>query len=187
MAILNPIVNAAVAALDPALEGEQRLQSLLRLWLGNYFTGVPFTTRAMVTGTTEIRTFAAVEFMWQEDETPKDPQKPLLHVVFTNVGVKRMDMQAGAFGHDDRWQLEVMVKVPVNLTDTAMPGSHAENLVRRVAGQVAWLFASGEREALAVHGVVELKTERPPVLLPGTAWHMRMMQASCLTRRVQAK
>jgi hypothetical protein len=186
MSILNPIVNAAVTALDPAVENEHRLQSLLRLWLGNYFTGAPFTTRALAGGT-EQRTFAACDYMWQEDEMPKDPQKPLIHVIFTNVGVKRLDMQAGAFGHDDRWQIELMVKVPVNLTDTGMPGQHAENLVRRVAGQVAWLFASSERAALAIHGVVELKTERPPVLLPGTSWHVRMMQASCLTRRVQAK
>jgi hypothetical protein len=187
MDILNPIVDAASVALDSALEPEARLQSLMRRWLGNYFTGVAFPTRSALLLLPENKTFMACDFMWQEDETPKNPQKPLIHVVFSNVASERRDFTAGTTGHNDRWQMEVMIKVPVNLTGTAMEGQNAEFLVRRLAGQVQWLLGSGERQALSVHGVNELRVERPPVLMPGTSWHMRMLTASCLTRREQSR
>lgn len=186
MSILNPITDAAVLALNPALEPEHRLQSLLALWYGNYFTGIPFTSRALL-GNTEQWTFAACDFQWQEDEMPENPQKPLIHTVFTNPGSKRLDMTAGSYGHEDRWLMEVMVKVPVNLSGTPMKGKNPEHVARRLAGQVQWLYSSSEREALAVCGVNEVRVERPMVILPGTAWHMRMMMVSCMTRREQAR
>jgi len=188
MSILNPITDTASLALDPALEPEARLQSLLRRWLGNYFTGAPFQTRGALAGTVENKTFAACDFMWQEDSIPKDPQKPMIHTSFTGIGSERLDLAAGSSGHNDRWLIEMMVRVASNLTDTAMPGRNAEWLARRVAGQLQWLLVSGEREALSVCGVTEMRVERPPVMIPGGgAWHMRMLTASCLTRREQAR
>jgi hypothetical protein len=186
MTILNPITDAAVLALDPALEGEQRIQSLFALWYGNYFTGAPFTTRA-AGGGTEQKTFLACTFQWQEDEMPENPQKPILHTVFHDGQRQRMDMAAGTYGHDDRWLMDIYVKVPVNLTGTPHRGRNPEHVARRLAGQVEWLFSSSEREAMSVCGVLELRLERPATILPGTSWHMRMLVASCLTRRQQAR
>lgn len=186
MAIINPITNAAVLALDPALEGEHRLQSLLRIWYGTYFGGSPFTTRAL-NGGTEEKQFIACDFQWQEDEMPERPTKPFIHTVFTNPGSRRMDMSAGTTGHEDRWIFEVTVKVPINLTGTSLSGKNPENVVRRLAGQVQWLYGSSEREALAACGIEEIRMDRPPVILPGTKWHQRLMMASCITRRAQAR
>ena len=186
MSILNPLTNAGVLAIDGTLEPEARLQSLLRLWLGNYFTGVPFTTRATAT-TTTTKPFPACDFLWQEDVMPANPQKPVIHTLLTPAGTERLDLSAGVFGHSDRWQLDIMLKVPATLSGTPMVPGNPEHLVRRLAGQVQWLLSSGEREALAAHGVNEVKVERPPVLLPGTTWHMRLLTAGCLTRREQAR
>lgn len=186
MSILNPITDAAVLALDPALESEHRLQSLLALWYARYFSGAAFTTRALGGGS-ESKTFIACDFQWQEDEMGENPQRPILHTVFVNPASRRMDLVAASTGHEDRWLIEVMVKVPVNLSGTPLKGKHPEHVARRVAGQVQWLYASSEREALAVCGVNEIRVERPPVILPGTSWHMRMMTVSCLTTRQQAR
>ncbi len=186
MSALNPITDSATLALDPALEPEARLQSLLRRWLGNYFGGVSFTTRTPF-GTTEQKLFQRCDFMWQEAETPNNPPYPLLHLVFSQLATERRDHAQATTGHDDRWMIEIMIKVAANLTGTAAAAQNPEFLARRVAGQVQWLLASGEREALAECGVNELKVERPPVVLAVTSWHMRMMVASCLTRREQAR
>lgn len=186
MIILNPITDAAVLALDPAIAGEKRMQSLMRLWLGNYFTGTPFSTRD-TNGNVVQKTFMSVDYMWQEDEVPENPQKPLLHIVFTNAATSRMDMKAGVYGNDDEWLLDVMMKLPVNLSATPMAGRNPEHVARELAGQVQWLFSSGERAALAVCGIHHLRVERPPILLPGTSWHMRLMTASLLTRREQGR
>lgn len=187
MAILNPITDAASAALDPALEPEARLQSLLRRWFGNYFTGTPFTTRSQLLGLTEQKTFMACDYMWQTDEPPQEALKPIIHTVFTNVESERRDHSAEATGHNDRWLLDITLKVPRNLTGTELHGLNAEFEVRRLAGQMQWLITSGEREALSVHGVMELRVERPPVILPGGIWAMRVLTASCLTRRDQPR
>jgi len=110
----------------------------------------------------------------------------VLHTLITPAGTEQLDLRPGVFGHDDRWQLDVMIKVPADLAGTPMTGS-SETLVRQVAAQVQWLFSSSEREALSAAGVLELKMERPPVMLSAGTWHMRMMTASCLTRREQAR
>lgn len=185
MSILNPITDAAVIALDPALEGEHRLQSLLRIWLGHYFTGAPFTTRTAAGGT-EQKTFMAVTYLWQEAVMPKNPQAPILHIVFSNLNTQRLDMADQVRGHDDRWMVEVLCMVPANLTATPMKGQDPQNVVRRLAGQVQWLFESTELEALSVHGVMEVQVKRPPAIVMGTGWAMRIMTCSCLTRREQA-
>jgi hypothetical protein len=186
MSILNPITDAAVLALNPALEPEHRLQSLLALWYGKYFTGVPFTTRA-VGGGTEQQTFMDCILQWQEDEMPENPQKPIIHTIFTDPRTERLEMAPATFGQDDRWIIEVLVKIPVNLSGTPLRGKNPEHVARRLAGQVNWLYTSSEREALSVCGVTEIQVVRPPVILPGTSWHMRMMTVSCLTRREQAR
>lgn len=186
MNILNPITDAAVLALDPALDPEHRLQSLLRLWLGNYFTGTAFTTRALL-GATTSTTFPACDFMWQLDATPTNPQKPLIHSVFTGATNERLNLQANSHGNDQRWLIEMIVKVPANLTGTPMTGKNPEHFVRRLAGNLQWLLGSSEREALSACGVLEFKLERPAVIIPGDAWHTRQVVASCLTRSVQAR
>jgi len=186
MEILNPITDAAVLALDPALEPEHRLQSLFRLWYGKYFTGVPFNTRG-AGGVTEQKTFLACDFQWQEDEMPENLQRPQIHTVFSNASTRRTDRSEGVFGHDDRWMIEIYVKVPSNLTGTPYAGKNPEHLARKLAGQLEWLYSSGERGALSQCGVMELRVERPAVILPGTSWHSRMMTASCLTTREQAR
>jgi hypothetical protein len=186
MEILNPITDAAVLALDPALEPEHRLQSLFRLWYGNYFTGAPFQTRGALGSTGEL-TFPACDFQWQEDEMPENPQRPQIHTVFGNATTRRSDRSEGTFGHDDRWMIEIYVKVPSNLTGTPLHGKNPEHVARRLAGALEWLYSSSERGALSQCGVMELRVERPPVILPGTSWHARMMTASCLTTREQSK
>ena len=185
MAILNPITNAGVLAIDKALAPEMRLQSLLRLWLGNYFTGLPFTTRAVGGGTGPL-TFSPATFLWQDDVWPLNPQQAVLHTLITPAGTERLDLRPGVFGHDDRWQLDVMIKVPGEFAGTPMTGT-PENMVRKIAAETLWLFSSSEREALTAVGVTELKVERLPVMLPPNTWHMRMLTATCLTRREQAR
>lgn len=186
MAIQHPITNAEVAALDFALEPERKLQSLLALWLGNYFTGQPFTTRKLGGGT-ETKTFAKATLQFQEAEQPKNPQEPILHVLFDKIESTRQSRTEASHGHEDQWILTVMTKVPASLTGTGQTDSNAEYLVRRVADQALWLFSSGEREALSVHGVCNLEVERPPAVFSGGAWLMRMMTVSCVTFREQAR
>lgn len=183
MAILNPITHAGVLAMDGTLEPEARLQSLLRVWLGNYFKGTPFTTRA-TGGSTGPLTFPACDFLWQEDVMPDNQQKPVIHVLLTS-DTERLDLKAGVFGHGDRWQLDMLLKVPPTLPVTL--SGNPEYVLRRLAAQMVWLLSSSEREAISAHGVHELKLERPPVIVPANGWHMRMLTASCLTRREQAR
>jgi len=179
MAILNPITNAGVLAIDGNVEPEARLQGLLRLWLGNYFAGIPFTTRAEG-GTTTAKTFIACDFLWQDDVMPLNAPKPVLHVVMTADGTERMNLKPGVIGHRDRWLLEVTIKLPGTLDSP-------EYMARRLAGQVLWLFSSSEREALSVCGVEELNVEAALTLIPVVnGWHRRMMMASCATRREQS-
>lgn len=186
MAILNPIVNAGVLAIDGNLEPEARLQGLLRCWLGTYFSGSAFTTRATTTTTTS-KTFIACDFMWQDDKMPVNPQKPIIHVVFSNDGTERLDLAEGMFGHCDKWLLEVILKVPGTLSATPLKPGTSEQLARRLAGQALWLFSSGERDALTAQGIYQLKIEHPPVAMNAGVWHQRMMMASCVTRREQAR
>jgi len=183
MSIFNPITDAGVLALNGNLEPEARLQSLLRLWLGNYFTGTPFNTRGG--SGTQSMTFLACDFLWQDDVMALNQQKPVIHVLLTS-DTDRLDLSPGTFGHTDRWQLDLLLKVPPVIA--SLTPLNPEHALRRLAGQVVWLFSSGEREALSVHGVRELKLENPPVLVPSSGgWHMRMVTARCLTRREQPR
>ena len=186
MAIINAITNAGVLGIDGALEPERRLQELLRVWLGKYFSGVAFATRT-VAGGSENKTFQACGFLWQEDAMPESPGGPLIHVFFPNAGVERLDLSPGVFGHGDRWLLDILIKVPGTLSGTTLTPANPEHLARKVADQVLWLLGSSEREALSACGVEELKVERAPVPLPGGTWHTRMLLASCLTRREQSR
>lgn len=185
MEILNPITHPEVIALDPALRAEERLQSLLYLWLKTYFGGAPFQTAAAGGGTV-ARTFTHCTFDFQESALPKDPARPQIHVVMPDRRTRREDYLAGQTGHDDDWMLDLMVKVPANLTLTQMPGISAEEVARDVGGELEWLFGSTERAALGIHGVNRIKLERPSTILPASAWQMRMLVVSCRTRREQA-
>lgn len=186
MAILNPITNAAVLALDPATRGEERLQSLLHLWLKTYFGGSAFTT-LKADGTTESKTFTKCTYAYQEDKLPDNPQVPQIHLVMPDRRTKRENYKANELGHDDDWTIDVMAKVPVGLANTEMPGISAEEIARRLGSELEWLFDSTEREALSIHGVTKIRLERPSTLVPAAAWQMRMLVVSCRTRREQAR
>jgi len=186
MAILNPITNAAVLALDPSLRAEERLQSLLALWFEKYFGGSAFTTLT-ADGGTESKTFTHCTFAYQESTLPESPQLPQLHLVMPDRKTKRRDYAANQAGHDDDWMIDVMIKVPATLTGSSMVGVSAEDIATRAGSEAEWLLGSTEREALAIHGVTRIKLERPSTLLPASAWQMRMLVFSCRTRREQAR
>lgn len=185
MSILNPITHPSVLAIDPALRAEERLQSLLYLWLKTYFGGAAFQT-LKADGSEETRTFTHCTFDFQESALPKSPDKPQIHVVMPDRKTKRRDYTPGEAGHDDDWMLDIMVKVPANLTRTDMPGISAEEVARDAGGELEWLFGSTERAALGIHGVNRIKLERPSTILPASSWQMRMLVVSCRTRREQA-
>jgi hypothetical protein len=192
MAALNPITHAnstvlaAALALDPATRAEERLQSLLYLWLKRYFSGAAFTT-LKADGTTESRTFTECAMAFQEDEMAKNPQVPMLHLLMPDRRTKRRDYADNLRGADDDWTIDAMVKVPATLTKTEMDGDSAEEIARRVGSELEWLLESTEREALNEVGILRVKLERPSVLLPAGAWQMRMLVFSCRTRREMAK
>ena len=192
MAALNPITHeipaklSAVLALDPATQAEERLKKLLYLWLRKYFSGAAFTTRA-AGGGTESKTFTACAFAMQEDVIPENPQKPLIHLVMPDRKTRRMDNDKNHRGHDDDWTIDLMVKVPSNLSGTGMSGTSAEDVACKVAGELEWLLSSTERESLAEVGITRTRLTRPSILLPAGAWQMRMLVFTCRTRRDQAK
>ncbi len=186
MTILNPITHAGVLGTNANLEPEARLQGLLRLWFGRYFSDTAFTTRG-AGGTTGTLTFAACDFLWQDDKMPVNPQRPVIHTLFTPLETQKQDLTAGMNGQADRWQLDVMIRVPgPGLTVAGMTGT-GDQVTRHVASQMLWLMTSSERDALSIHGVHELRVERPPAIMPSTTWYCRMLTASCLTRREQAR
>lgn len=184
MAILNPINGAAVAGMSAELAAEGRLQSLLRLWYGSYFSGAPFQTRTITGGQTTIQ-FMAMDFMWQEDEIPENPQSPLLHTILTPVHVESDRTGATEETHTDTWQADMLVRVPVNLSGTPFKGRNPEHVVRQAADQVQWLYCSSEREALSVHGVHEIRLTSAPRILAGTSWHARILTATLKQFRSQ--
>ena len=94
MTILNPITHAGVLGTNANLEPEARLQGLLRLWFGRYFSDTPFTTRRPG-GTTGTLTFAACDFLWQDDKMPVNPQRPVIHTLLTPLETQKQDLTAG--------------------------------------------------------------------------------------------
>lgn len=187
--MLNPIAHphlAAVLALDSGSRAEERLQSLLLLWLMRYFGGAPFQT-LKADGSEETRSFTHCTFDFQESALPPDPAKPQIHVVMPDRRTRMRNYSTSETGHDDDWMIDLMVKVPANLTKTDMPGISAEEVARDVGGEVEWLFGSTERAALGIHGINRVKIERPSTILPASSWQMRMLVVSCRTRREQAR
>lgn len=177
----NPAYLAQVLALDPAIHAERRLQSILHIWMLRYFSGTPFTTRAP-TGTVQ-RTLTHCDFAWQEDQLAEAPPRPILHLVMPDRRTTRCDYQPHLVGHRDDWFIDLMVKVAPALATTSMPGVSAEEVCRTVAGEAEWLFSSSEREALDAHGIFDLQVQRPAVILPSSAWKMRLLVLSCRSRR----
>jgi hypothetical protein len=186
MAILNPITNAAVQALNPALRAEERLQSLLYLWLKRYFSGAAFTTLTP-SGSTETLTFDHCDFDFQEGVLSSPGQRPLIHLVMPDRSSRLRNHQPGSRRFEDDWVIDAVVKVSANLSATAMNGVSAEEIARRVGGQLEWLLGSSEREAINAHGISRIRVERPSSLLPASAWQMRMVVFSCRTTREQAR
>lgn len=192
MAALNPLAYpadpaflATVLALDPAIEGERRLQSLLHIWLLHYFSGASFNTRT-TTGTTE-RTFTRCDLHWQETELPESPPRPILHLTFPDIRTQRLDYRPDSIGHSDTWIAHLLVRVPPSLTLTSMPGANASHIAQQVAGEAQWLLGSSEREALEEHGIYDVTVTDPAVLLPSPDWKLRLLVFTCRTRRELAR
>lgn len=188
MSALNPLAYPAdtayltsVIALDPAIAGERRVQSLFHIWLKRYFSGASFNTRKV--GGTETRTLTTCDLAWQEDVISDSPKRPILHLVIPDVRTQRLDYQPGAFGHGDTWFFHLMVKVTPSLTLTHMPGLSAEHIATNVAGEAQWLLGSSERDALEAHGIYDINVKSPAVILPSGDWKMRLIIFSCRTRR----
>ena len=187
MAVLNPITDAAVLALDPSLEPEARLQSLLHLWLKRYFTLLRHEGQDGYEGQADPccqKTFVPCEIIWQSDALPDPATKPVIHVVLPERATVRRDESPTGSGHDDDWTGTVFIRVPAILSGTTLPKTNPDHTARRVADQVAWLLSSSEREALTACGVVHLRLERPPAIVAATGpWRMRMLVFACRTRR----
>jgi hypothetical protein len=193
MAVLNPIshpdpaVLTAVLGLDPTLQAEERLQSLLYLWLGKYFSGVAFQTLDE-DGEAEGKTFTKCLFDFQEGVLPENAQHPQIHLVMPDRKATRRDYVTQRTGHEDDWTIDALIKVPATITKTQMPGSSAEEIARRVGDELTWLLGSTEREALGLVGITRVKVERPSTILAGAGpWQMRLVVFCCRTRREQAR
>jgi len=182
----NPTILAAALALDPATRAEERLQSLLWLWLSRYFSGTAFTTRA-IGGGTEQRTFSACTVDFQESSLPENPQIPILHVIFPERKSSRRDYTAGTRGKDDDWTVSLFVKVPATLAATAIPGNQSDIIAKQKAGELEWLLESSEREALTEQGITRIELASPSTIIPSDAWSVRMLVLTCRTRREMAR
>lgn len=180
---LNPITHAAALAVDPNLSPEARAQALFHVWLKKYFSGVAFTTRT-ANGGTEEKTFHACDVTFQE-APPVDPEdeeglrppqsKPVIHGVLIDQRGQRSDSAADMFSEDLDWTMQLMVKVPPNLTGAGQVKTDPRFLVREVADQLAWLLCSSERAALSEKGVLNLTKRSGPVLLPTSSWFARLI------------
>lgn len=193
MAVLNPIshpdatVLQSVLDLDPAVQAEERLQSVLYLWLRKYFSGVQFQTLDE-DGQAAGMTMTKCSFEFQEGKIPPDPQTPQIHLVMPDRKAKRRDYVAERSGSDDDWTIDALIKVPATITKTEMPGTSAEEIARKVGDELTWLLGSTEREALNQVGITRVKVERPSTILAGSGpWQMRMVVFCCRTRREQAR
>jgi len=184
VSILNPITDAGVLAIARSSEPEHFLQALLHVWLRRYFSGAAFMT-AGPGGVAEERRFSACDLAWQEDVLPESAQRPVIHLILPDRRIRQRNYSPASHGHDEDWMVDVLVKVPSNLSATAMDGT-PEQVVRRVADQVAWLLGSPERDSLTAHGVTRIRLQRPPAILPASLWQMRMLVFSCRTRREQS-
>jgi hypothetical protein len=186
MAILNPITDAAVAALSWALEPERKLQSLLQLWLETYFSGTPFQTRGP-NGTTETKTFARAAVRMQENAMAGNPQEPVIEVTFDAIHTEREIRSAETRGQADGWLASVLCKVPAATAGMGGTANDPEHAVRRLASHVQWLFNSSELAALGAHGIHHVTVARPPVICSAGAWLGRMMTVEMRTHREQVR
>jgi|GEM_PF-4183492 len=189
---VNPITNPLAVGVDRNMEPERRVQSLFHAWLGLYFTGLPFDTRALGGGV-EQKTFEDCRVQWQEAGVP-DPEngngvrapqdKPIIHGVLLEPRRRRNDDSAEEESDDLDWTMQFMVKVPHNLMDTDQSSDvDPKFVVRRVADQLAWLLRSAERAGLAAHGVQNVDLRSGPSLLTSGVWVVRLLVVTCRTRR----
>lgn len=192
MAALNPLTHetpgllADVLAIDPALRGEERLQSILHIWLRRYFTGLPFNTLA-AGGGVESRTLTKCLLKYQETDLPRGPQNPVLHLIMPDRQRIRRDHTPDMRGTEHDWTIDMLIRVPSTLSNTEMQGISAEDIAVQVGDEAAWLLESSEREALVEAGVTRVRLERPSSLIASGDWKMRMLVFSCRTRQDQAR
>lgn len=193
MATLNPIshpdatVLQNVLNLDPTLQAEERLQSLLYLWLRKHFSGVPFQT-LNENGQAVPITLTKCLFDFQEGSLPEDAQNPQIHLVMPDRKATRRDYVSERSGTEDDWTIDALIKVPSTITATEMAGTSAEEIARKVGDELTWLLGSTEREALNHVGIMRVKVERPSTILAGSGpWQMRLVVFCCRTRREQAR
>lgn len=184
MATVNPLVHPTLTALDWAVEPERKLESLLKLWLGHYFSGNAFATRGIAGN--EAKVFLPALVRMQENGPLYNPSKPVLEVSFDGAGCEWERRSEFRRGYRDEWIVTVVAKVPSAMTVLSSKTVEPEYLVRRLASQALWLFSSSETEALAEHGVVRMAVEMTPTIHNSGTWLGRIMTVSMETFRQQS-
>jgi len=187
----NRITDARAVNVDGNLYPEWRAQALFHVWLKFYFSGAAFDTRDGAGGV-ESRTFHRCHVGFQELEAPdapddageRQPQSlPLIHGVLIDQRSRAIQESATHHGEDLDWMMNLMVKVPKNLSATGSTAADPRWLCREVAGQLAWLLRSSEKSALAEHGIQNLDLQTGPTLLASNPWMIRMLVVSFRMRR----
>lgn len=178
---LNPITDAEVLAIDPNAEPERRVQSLWHAWLQGYFTGSSFRTRK-ADGTTERKTFVKAKVVWGEAGMD-DEALPLIHGVLIDSNSSRRDRAGATLGYDTDWSLQLMVKVPNNVTGRNRAERHPSFVARRLADQLAWLIGGSERASLVEQGIINVRVTSGPEFLPTSSFQARIMLVQFRTRR----
>ncbi len=192
---VNPITEPNAVNVDPDLYPEWRVQALLHVWLRFYFSGSEFDTRA-AGGGVEGKTFHECSVVFQEAEAPdrtgesgeRSPQaKPEIHGILPDQRSRRDQHSATHYGEDLDWTLNLMVKVPKNLSGTGNAAADPRWLCRETADQLAWLLNSSERAALAQHGIHNLALRSGPTLLSSNPWMIRLLVVNFRSRRLTAR
>jgi hypothetical protein len=184
---INRITNPDAVGVDGNLYPEWRVQALWHVWLKFYFSGVDFSTRA-VGGGLEQRRFHQCSVVFQEAESADregSPQSfPEIHGVLQDQRARAIQESDASHGEDLDWVLNLMVKVPKNLSGTGQAAAHPKFLCREVGGQLAWLVRSAERAALSEHGIHNLELRSGPSLIASSPWIVRMLVINFRTRRL---
>jgi hypothetical protein len=189
---INRITEPNAVNVDADLYPEWRVQALFQVWLEFYFSGAAFTTRA-AGGGTEQRTFHACAVDFQEagapdaedDDGGRTPQdRPIIHGILPDQRSRAYQHSETEHGEDLDWTLNLMVKVPKNLTTTGSQAAEPKWLCREAADQLAWLLRSCERAALSEHGIHNLTLRSGPTLLSSGPWFIRILVVSLRSRRL---
>lgn len=180
MVVLNPITNAASLAVDGNLHPEKRMQELLHCWLKDRFTGAPITVDGLARGTTGQRTFDLAAVTWAESAESGEG-KPLIHLAVVDHRKARRAIKGWTIQYRHVWTIQVLVKVPRNLTGTGR-APQPDFLARKVAADLEWLIESPEKLALAAVGIQHLAVRGPSVPVATSQWQARALVIECVTR-----